>query len=144
VVIEDVDGKPGVGAFVGAVHACILQALGCAALVTNGAVRDIAEIRPTGFQLFAGNVAVSHAYAHVFDFGSKVRVGGMDVAPGDLIQGDLHGVQTIPLEIADKVAQAAGEIAARRKRLIDLCRSDNFSVELLEQLMRREEKESST
>lgn len=143
VVIEDLDERPGLGAFVGAVHAQILQALGCVALVTNGSVRDISEIRPTGFQLFASNVAVSHAYAHVFDFGGKVRVGGLDIAPGDLIQGDLHGVQTIPLEIADKVPAAAREILKRRKRLMDACRSEGFSVEKLQEIMKQEEKESS-
>lgn len=143
VVIEDLDERPGLGAFVGAVHAQILQALGCVALVTNGSVRDISEIRPTGFQLFASNVAVSHAYAHVFDFGGKVRVGGLNIAPGDLIQGDLHGVQTIPLEIADKIPAAAREILSRRKRLMELCRSESFSVEKLQDLMKREEKESS-
>ena len=79
VVVEDLDERPGLGAFVGAVHAQILRALGCVALVTNGTVRDISEIRPSGFQLFASNVAVSHAYAHVFDFGGKVRVGGLEI-----------------------------------------------------------------
>lgn len=143
VVIEDIDERPGLGAFVGAVHAQILQALGCVALVTNGSVRDLPEIRSTGFQLFASNVAVSHAYAHVFDFGGKVRVGGLDVVPGDLIQGDLHGVQTIPLEIADKVPAAAREILKRRKRLADLCRSPDFSVKKLEEIMKQEEKETS-
>jgi 4-hydroxy-4-methyl-2-oxoglutarate aldolase len=143
VVIEDLDERPGLGAFVGAVHAQILQAMGCVALVTNGAVRDLPEIRPSGFQLFASNVAVSHAYAHVFDFGGKVRVGRLEVSPGDLVQGDLHGVQTIPLEIADQVPAAAREILKRRKRLIDLCRSKEFSVEKLQELMKQEEKESA-
>lgn len=143
VVIEDLDERPGLGAFVGAVHAQILQALGCVALVTNGSVRDIPEIRPTGFQLFASHVAVSHAYAHVFDFGGKVHVGGLEVAPGDLVQGDLHGVQTIPLEIADQVPAAAREILKRRKRLMDLCRAGECSVEKLQRVIKQEEKESN-
>jgi 4-hydroxy-4-methyl-2-oxoglutarate aldolase len=143
VVIEDLDERPGLGAFVGAVHAHILQALGCIALVTNGSVRDITEIQSTGFQLFASSVAVSHAYAHMFDFGGTVRVGGLAITPGELIQGDLHGVQTIPLEIAHKVPAAAREILNRRKRLMDLCRSDDFSVEKLQKIMKQEEEESS-
>lgn len=138
-IIEDIDAPPGLGAFVGAVHAHILRALGCVALVTNGAVRDLSDIQPTGFQLFASHVAVSHAYAHIFDFGGTVSVGGLNIAPGDLVQGDLHGVQTIPLEVADKVPAAAREILKRRNRLIDLCRSADFSVEKLQQLMKEEE-----
>jgi regulator of RNase E activity RraA len=143
VVIEDLDDPAGLGAFVGAVHANILRALNCVALVTNGSVRDVPDIWPTGVQVFASNVAVSHAYAHMFDFGSAVRVGGLMISPGELVQGDLHGVQTIPVEIADKVPAAAREILKRRKRLIDMCRSDDFSVEKLQEIMRQEEKESS-
>jgi regulator of RNase E activity RraA len=139
VVIEDLDDPAGLGAFVGAVHANILRALGCVALVTNGSVRDVPDIRPTGFQVFASNVAVSHAYAHVFDFGSAVQVGGLKISPGELVQGDLHGVQTIPLEIADRVPAKAREILKRRKRLIDLCQSDDFSLEKLQQVMKHEE-----
>ena len=141
VVIEDIDERRGLGAFVGAVHAHILAALGCVALVTDGAVRDIPSIRPMGFQLFASNVAVSHAYSHIFDFGGKVHVGGLEIAPGDLVHGDLHGVQTIPLEVAAKVPAAAREILERRRRLIDLCRSGNFSPEKLQQLVKQEEEE---
>jgi regulator of RNase E activity RraA len=63
VVVEDVEKHPGLGSFVGEVHANILSALGCVAVVTNGAVRDLPQVRNTGFQMFAGNVAVSHAYA---------------------------------------------------------------------------------
>ena len=139
VVIEDLDDPAGLGAFVGAVHANILRALGCVALVTNGSVRDVPDIQPTGFQVFAANLAVSHAYAHVFDFGSAVQVGGLKISPGELVQGDLHGVQTIPLEIADRVPAKAREILNRRKRIVDLCRSDDFSLENLQQLIRQEE-----
>jgi 4-hydroxy-4-methyl-2-oxoglutarate aldolase len=143
VVIEDIDEHPGLGAFVGAVHAHILSALGCVALVTNGSVRDLPDVRTAGLQVFASSVAVSHAYSHVFDFGGTVRVGGLTVAPGDLIQGDLHGVQTIPLEIADKVPAAAHEILRRRQRLIDACRSADFSLEKLQGIIKHEEEESN-
>src|SRR5579863_8308385 len=139
VVIEDLDDPAGLGAFVGSVHVNILRALGCVALVTNGSVRDVPDIQPTGFQLFASNVAVSHAYAHVFDFGSAVRVGGLKISPGELVQGDLHGVQTIPPEVADRVPAKARDILKRRKRLIDLCQSDDFSLEKLQQVMKHEE-----
>lgn len=135
VVIEDVDQTPGLGGFIGAVHANILQALGCVAVVTNGAVRDIPDVRHAGLQMFAGNVSVSHAYAHVFDFGGTVEIAGLTVHPGDLIQGDLHGVQTIPSEIAALVPGKALEIVKARKQLIAFCRSKDFSVaKLREQL----------
>jgi len=128
VVIEDADSRPGLGAFIGEVHANVLLALGCVAVVTNGAVRDLPEVRKSGLQMFAGNVSLSHAYAHVFDFGRTVEIAGLTVQPGDLIQGDLHGVQTIPREIAARVPEKAREIMKARKELIGVCRSKDFSI----------------
>lgn len=129
VVIEDVDNPPGLGAFVGAVNANILVALGCTALITNGAVRDLRDVETSGFQMFAGNVSVSHAYAHVFDFGGEVEMGGLKVQPGALLHGDRHGVLTVPAEIASKVPAAAREIIQRRQQLIGLCKAPNFSMD---------------
>jgi 4-hydroxy-4-methyl-2-oxoglutarate aldolase len=136
VVIEDDDDPSGLGAFVGEVHANILLSLGCVGVVTNGAVRDLTDIRPTEFQMFAGHVSVSHAYAHVFDFGSQVRVGGLQIQPGDLVHGDIHGVQTVPMEIADRVPAAAREVRQRRQQLIGLRRAADFSLEKLRQTIR--------
>jgi|SRR5579862_351795 len=131
VVIEDVDTPPGLGAFVGEVNANILLALGCLGMVTNGAVRDLNEVQMTRFQMFAGNVSVSHAYSHVFDFGCEVKVGGVRIQPGDLIHGDRNGVHNIPLAIAPKIPAVAHEIMLRRQRLIGLCRSEEFSMDKL-------------
>jgi 4-hydroxy-4-methyl-2-oxoglutarate aldolase len=136
VVIEDVDNRPGLGAFIGEVNANILLALGCLGLVTNGSVRDVEQIGLTRFQMFAGSVSVSHAYAHIFDFGGTVQLGGLQVRPGDLIHGDRHGVQTVPLEIADKVPAAAHGILHRRQHLIGLCRATDFSLDKLREAIR--------
>jgi 4-hydroxy-4-methyl-2-oxoglutarate aldolase len=138
VVLEDVSKFAGLGAFVGAVHASVLRALGCVAVVTNGTVRDIPDVRATGIQVFASNIAVSHAYAHIFEFGGTVQIGGMEVAPGDPVQGDMHGVQTIPLEIAADVPAVARHILQQRQKFMDLSRSNDFSVEKVQQLIREE------
>jgi regulator of RNase E activity RraA len=132
VVLQDEDQPPGLGAFVGEVHANILRALGCTALVTNGAVRDLQGVRASGFQLFAGNVSVSHAYAHISSFGDTVEVGRLKIRPGDLLLGDLHGVVSIPAEIAEQLPAAARGILRRREHLIGLCRAEKFSLEQLE------------
>ena len=142
VVIEDMDQPAGIGAFVGEVNAHILLALGCAGLVTNGAVRDLNEVRPVNFQMFAGNVAVSHAYAHILDFGGPVVVGGLEIRPGDLIHADRNGVQTIPLEIAPEIVGMAHRIQARRRKLVSLCRSNEFSLELLRKAIEEPELQS--
>jgi regulator of RNase E activity RraA len=131
VVVQDVATKVGLGSLLGAVHVNILRAFDCAGAVTNGAVRDLPAAEKLGFQLFAGSVSVSHAYVHIVEFGTPVEIGGLKIHSGDLMHGDLHGVQTIPAAIAVKVPLAAAEIIAREQELIALCQSKDFSVEKL-------------
>jgi regulator of RNase E activity RraA len=92
--------------------------------------------------MFAGNVSVSHAYAHIFDFGGPVKVGGLIIRPGDLVHGDRNGVQTIPSEVASQVPGIARKIMRRRQRLIGLCRSADFSLDVLRNAMEEPELQS--
>jgi regulator of RNase E activity RraA len=130
-VIEDIDEKPGFGALFGEIHANIAVALGCVAHLTNGAVRDLPGIQASGLQSFARNVAVSHAYAHIIDFGEPVRIGGLQIQPGDLLHGDQHGVVSIPVSIASEIPDVAAKLVAEERELLALCRSGDFSFEKL-------------
>lgn len=141
IVLQDIDRVPGFGAFVGEVHATIAMALECAGYVTNGSVRDLAAVRALGFHMFSGSVAVSHAYAHLVEFGDPVEIGGLKISPGDLVHGDRHGVQTIPLEIAAEVAGEAEKIRRGEAELIAFCRSPQFSMEGLADRMERASKD---
>ena len=131
VVLEDLDASPGRGAFIGDVHINVLQAVGCAGVVTNGAVRNLEAAQERNFQMFARNVSVSHAFAHVMDFGGPVVVGHMTVNPGELLHGDRHGIQTVPLAVASRIPEAAVQMAAEERQVIDLCRSRDFTLEKL-------------
>jgi 4-hydroxy-4-methyl-2-oxoglutarate aldolase len=132
-VIQDADEPPGLGGFVGEVHANILRALDCNGLVTNGAVRDLHKVRAIPFSMFAGNVSVSHAYAHVSGFGQPVEVGGLEIVPGDLLLADQHGVLSIPREIAARIPQVAEQIEERRRCLVELCNRQDFQPEMLDE-----------
>ncbi len=140
-VLRDIDPHPGLGAFVGEIHAHIALSLDCHGCVTNGAVRDLPAIEALGFPLFAGSVAVSHAYAHIIEFGDTVEIGSLRIKPGDLVHGDLHGVQTIPLSIAAEIPRKAAELMEHEQELIRLCRSRDFSLEHLEQKLRNDNPE---
>jgi 4-hydroxy-4-methyl-2-oxoglutarate aldolase len=135
-VLEDMDDPPGRGAFVGEMTAAILKALKCVGYVTNGAVRELPAVRAMGVQLFAGSVAVSHAYAHIFDVGAEIKVGGMEVRSGDLLHGDRHGVLTVPRQFARKVPEAAVRLKQLEKTVVDFCRSSDFSVARLREIMK--------
>jgi 4-hydroxy-4-methyl-2-oxoglutarate aldolase len=136
VVVQDVDEHPGLGAFVGHVHAAILQALGCVGYATNGTVRDVAAVRALGFQLLAGGVAVSHAFAHIVDFGGPVEVGGLAVATGDMLFADCAGLQSVPPSIVDQIPEAVDRMQTQEEQVIAFCRSPRFSIDGLRALVR--------
>jgi regulator of RNase E activity RraA len=140
-VLQDVDHTQGFGAFIGEIHAVISRALGCVGVVTNGAVRDLPAIRALEFHAFSGALGVSHAYAHLIDFGEPVEIGGLRIATGDLIHGDRHGVQTIPLEIVSQVPDVVAQIREEERELVDFCRSRQFSLNGLRERLQRRSKD---
>jgi 4-hydroxy-4-methyl-2-oxoglutarate aldolase len=130
-VIQDMDRHPGTGAFIGEVHAAILQAMGCVGALTNGAVRGLPGAERLGFRLFSGSISVSHAYIHVVEVGGAVEIGGLSIAPGDLIHGDLHGIVRVPLNIAGEIPAVANSIREQEQRVIQYCQSPDFNIEEL-------------
>ena len=133
-VLEDEDRHPGTGAFIGEIHAAILQALGGVGAVTNGAARDLPAIERLGFPVFSRNIAVSHAYMHIVEVGGPVTVGGLRIAPGDLLHGDQHGIVQIPAKIANEIPAAVARIRERERGIVDYCRSADFSIEGLKRI----------
>lgn len=127
VVIHDID-HPVVGSFWGEVNANIYKALGCVGTVTDGSVRDLDEVRETGFHFFSSGVTVSHAYVHLVEVGIPIKVGGLVVKLGDLIVGDQHGVISIPLEIARDVPKAAQLVEDWERPIINFCKSKDFTI----------------
>ncbi|MDN5861008.1 MAG: dimethylmenaquinone methyltransferase [Pseudonocardia sp.] len=102
-------------AVVGDIVADALRGLGCAGLVVDGAVRDVAGIDATGLATFARG-----AYPAI---GSKsgpgainvdVQCGGVTVRPGDLVRADSSGIVVVPCgRLADAVER--GRAVAERE-----------------------------
>ena len=129
VVVQDLDDPSGLGSLWGEVNANMHKAMGCVGVVTNGSVRDLDEVEPLGFHFFAQHIAVSHAYVHMVEVGTPVRVGGLTVKPGDLLHGDRHGVTNIPLDIAAKIPDGVKEVDNWERKIIDYSKSKEFTVE---------------
>jgi 4-hydroxy-4-methyl-2-oxoglutarate aldolase len=132
-VLQDEDHEPGLGAFVGEIHAAIGHALNCVGCITNGAVRDLPAVEAMGVQLYAGNASVSHAYAHIIEFGEPVEIDGLKISPRDLLHGDRHGVVVIPPSITPQIAETAAKIQREERELIRFCGSSRFSLRELAQ-----------
>ena len=136
-VLQDIDYPNVIGSFWGEVQANIHGALDCVGTVTDGGVRDLDEMRELGFNAFASDVLVSHAYVHLIDVGVPVEVGGLKVNMGDIILGDQHGVMSIPHDIAADVPAAVKQVEDREREMISLCQADDFSVDKLKDQLRK-------
>jgi regulator of RNase E activity RraA len=128
-VLQDVDQPPGAGAFIDLERVTIAMRLGCIGAITNGAVRELPRIMPTGFQVFSGSLSVSRAYSHVAEVGVGVEIGGLKIMPGDLLHGDLHGFLLVPPEAVSRIPKAAIRVLKGQRKITDLCRSSDFKLE---------------
>ena len=88
------------------------QAVGCIGLLSNGPSRDVDAIRRNKFQMLLGGVTAGHGAMGVMAVQVPVSVGGMDVAPGELIHMDENGAVKFP---ADKIEQ----VLANARGLLD-------------------------
>jgi 4-hydroxy-4-methyl-2-oxoglutarate aldolase len=136
IVLLDADEPPGVGALFGEMHARICMALNCVAYVSNGAVCDVPAIERLGFQLFAGSTSVSHAYAHVVDFGEEIELGGLKIQSGDLLHGDVHGILSVPHGAARRLPAIATQLLEEEQRFVRMFLDGNFSIERLAEHIR--------
>lgn len=126
---QDLDDPPGLGAQFGEVTATIHKKLGCVGHITSGCPRDLDEVEGLGFHLFGLNPCVSHAYIRLVEFGGPVVIGGVEIQSGDLLHGDKHGVCVVPIEIADRLAQACLDVEEMERPLLEHCRGDQFDLE---------------
>ncbi|WP_052214045.1 RraA family protein [Belnapia sp. F-4-1] len=89
-----------------------MMSVGCIGLLSNGPSRDVDAIRKLDFQLLLGGVTAGHGEMAVQAVNVPVSVGGMDVAPGELIHMDENGAVKFPVERAAQVLQNAETMLA--------------------------------
>ena len=86
------------------------NAAGC---VTDGLVRDVRLIREMRFPVFAGAIGPldSKGRGEVKAVDVPVECGGVPIAPGDWVFGDVDGVVVIPAALCDRTVELALEKA---------------------------------
>lgn len=132
-VLKDVGPKPRKSAHLGEVMGTIAKRLGVVGVVTDGGVRDILELKRLEFQCFAPGLVPAHGNPRLIDINTPVEIDGVRIEPGDLLHGDINGVTTIPLSIADRVANVARRVREEEAELIAYVNGSNFSVQGLVQ-----------
>jgi regulator of RNase E activity RraA len=98
VLVIDVGGAD-VSTF-GGLASLAAKVKGVAAVIIDGACRDVEEIRETGLWLASRHVTpmTGKRRIKVESIGQPVSIGGVSVAPGDLLVGDDTGIVVIPKE----------------------------------------------
>jgi regulator of RNase E activity RraA len=106
---------------------------GVAGVVADGAIRDVDEARQLQFPAFALAATPRTARGRVHEEASNVTVdlGGIRVAPGDLITADGSGVVIVPWPSAQAVLEKAEGIFDRELRMAGLLREGAPPTEVL-------------
>ncbi len=110
VLIVDTQGMDVSGTF-GDILIARLQMRGVAGVVSDGPMRDIAELKKMDFPVFARGSAAPPSYASMIAADAQIPIGcgGVAVFPGDIVIGDADGVVILPAAIAQEVARNAVE-----------------------------------
>jgi len=110
VAVVDANGVKDAG-FWGDILCARMAHRGVAALVSDGAVRDVAGVLSTGLPVWAAGVAAPPSVAGLtfVDWQQPIGCGGVAVFPGDVIVADQDGAVVIPAAIVEEVTALAVE-----------------------------------
>ena len=112
------------GAVLGGFVAYSLQRGGCRGIITDGAIRDVDEIRSLGIPCFSRTVTPVNGARRwrMTDFDLPICLPGqgggtVSVVPGDLVLADSDGVVVVPAAAARIVIEDAEKLASIEKSI---------------------------
>jgi len=110
IVVADAMGVTDAGIF-GDILCARMHKRGVAALVTDGALRDVAGVLATGLPVWSRGVAAPPSVAGLtfVNWQEPVGCGGVAVMPDDVVVADDDGAVVIPAALLDYVLQVAPE-----------------------------------
>ena len=131
VAFQEVGGHPDYTAHCGEVMATFFKRLGGIGLVTDCAVRDLAEVRALGFHYFARGAVASHANFRIVRVSVPIHVTGMVIRPQEILHGDQNGLIQVPKEALEGLPKAIESVRTRERRLMDMTKDPNFTASQL-------------
>lgn len=95
------------------------QKKGVAGVFVDGAARDVDVCQEIGFYVFAKGVVPITARGRIMqeDFNCPIRLGDVQVRPGDILVGDVNGIVVIPVERLEEVLKAAETILEKELQI---------------------------
>jgi regulator of RNase E activity RraA len=109
--------------------ATLYGALGAIAFVTDGAIRDVDQLREMRFSCFAAGTSVSHGNPRRITMDIPIEIDGMVVEPGDLIHGDVNGLLNVPLAATPDLPAQVEHVRATERAAMDALIGPNASVD---------------
>ena len=127
-MIADVSGAPQRVAYAGEIMSRLALRLGAVGEVTDGALRDLAEVRALGFHYFMQYPVVSHANFEIASVGDPIELDGQEVRTGDLVHGDANGIVLIPWEILPQLPEAVAAVRSSEAADMAFIDGNEFSL----------------
>jgi regulator of RNase E activity RraA len=92
---------------------------GVAGVIIDGAARDVDACEEMGFPIFARGIVPITARGRVMqeNFNCLIRLGDVQVRPGDILVGDINGVVVIPPEKIEEVLIEAEMIMEKEEKI---------------------------
>ncbi len=89
-------------------------------VVIDGAARDIDACREFGFPVYARGAVPITARGRIMEesFNEVIRIGDIQVRPGDIIMADINGVVVIPEERLGEVLEASEQILKKEEEMV--------------------------
>jgi 4-hydroxy-4-methyl-2-oxoglutarate aldolase len=133
VIVYVVQGNVEIAAM-GNLMATTAQVRGLEGTVIDGAVRDLAEIREIGHQVFSRRISPATSVGRMVSVSKQepVMCAEVMVHPGDYIVGDLDGVVVVPQNAAEKVIALLRDYDAREAKMIELIKREGSMLKALE------------
>jgi regulator of RNase E activity RraA len=94
---------------------------GVVGVVIDGAARDVDVTEEMGFPVFARGIVPHTARNRNVqgDFNCPVKIGTLQVNPGEIVVADANGICVIPVDRAEEVLKIARELVEKENGLIE-------------------------
>jgi 4-hydroxy-4-methyl-2-oxoglutarate aldolase len=95
---------------------------GVAALIVDGAVRDVSQLREVGLPVFAREIVTAAAPVHSpkGEVNVPIACGGVVVFPGDIIVADEDGIVVVPSQSVEQVLAEADAVKAKAESVQEM------------------------
>jgi 4-hydroxy-4-methyl-2-oxoglutarate aldolase len=131
ILVVELEGEVAAGHWGELMTRAAVQA-GIAGVVIDGAVRDVRQTRDLGFPVFHRGTAPNPASKSFRgELRDPIQLGGVTVAPGDLVVLDLDGMVVVPREQIEEVLARVQELHDTERELMQRIAEGQTTIEAL-------------